>query len=83
MDWFGSALSAALELLCQGTARVLFPLLTSGRVEAEAIVSRSGPWRPFSIYRRNGTIIVGEAYSFLFGLIFWVVVGCIVVILVR
>jgi len=39
--------------------------------------------RPFSIYRQNGIVIVGQIYAILIGLIFWFAVGCILIGLAR
>jgi hypothetical protein len=83
MDWIGLAIQAMFEVVCHGTAKALLPICTFGRVQTKPIAPRFGMSRPFSIYRQNGTVIVGQIYAILIGLIFWFAVGCILIGLAR
>lgn len=67
---------AVLEVVCYGTARVIIPLATLGRVKVEPAPKRVtvvSKWHGFG-RTHGGQIYVAPEMAALLGLIFWIIV---------
>jgi hypothetical protein len=79
-----------LELVIHGiawvshaTAKGVLSIGTFGHVQAEPIVRRSGQSKLFRIYRQDETVMTGLGHAVLLGMIFWIIIGYIVLGVAR
>jgi hypothetical protein len=68
-------LEALLELVFHGTAQLLMPLLTFGRIRTEHIFRPSG-MSALGVRRTpDGTIVIGSFLAIVMGVLIWVAVA--------
>ncbi|MBZ6077078.1 hypothetical protein [Microvirga puerhi] len=82
-------IQSVLELVMLGILRILhvtasiaLTIFTFGRIQAEPVAHPQSS-KPFSIYRQNGSIIIGVGHAVLVGLTLWIAIGWIVIGFVR
>ncbi len=76
----GAIFRILFDLLLQGTGNLLIRILSFGRSRGAPIFYEFGDFAPILGGRaKDGTFVVGSFFAMLIGLLFWVIVVCLLV----